>query len=283
MAKILKSKLSFALTLLLLFMLAVPGYAEGILRYYAIDVGQADCSLFMLPDGQNIVIDGGRRGSKKEMVEYLKSCGIKQIDLLVATHPHEDHIGGMSELFKHFKIMRIWDSGYNHGSKLQKEFYETILKLKDIPFGRPKRGHTAMYGDVLVQVLAPAKFLAGTSSAANNNSLILMLTYGDIDFLMMADAQVEEQRTIYPLPEAEILKAPHHGARNANDKNLYNQVKPEIVVLSYGRGNKYGHPHSETVELIREHNATRLDTADGTVEIWTDGKEIHYDETVVVK
>ena len=96
------------------------------LRYYALDVGQGDCSLFVLPDGRNVVIDAGPRSNARKTVNYLKSCGVRKIDLLIATHPHEDHIGGMKELLSKIPVKQIWDSGYNHGSKLQRDFYQMI-------------------------------------------------------------------------------------------------------------------------------------------------------------
>lgn len=265
----------------LVFLLLSSGcaaYAEKLpeLRYYALDVGQADCSLFMLPTGENVVVDAGRRGSKKEMVDRLKSLGVEEITLFVATHPHEDHIGGAAALLDNFKVGQIWDSGYNHGSKVQLDFYSKV-KEKGVRFGRPKRGHKAQYGGLKIEVLAPARQLKGTRSDANNNSIVLLASYGETDFLMMADAEEEERASVGRFPQAEVLKAAHHGAANGSDYELFSQVRPKIVVLSYGEGNSYGHPHKETVELIRRFKAKRFDTADGPVEIRTDGENIVFD------
>ncbi len=241
-----------------------PAWADKArqLRYYALDVGQGDCSLFVLPDGRNIVFDAGPRSNARSTVNYLKSCGVRKIDLLVATHPHEDHIGGMKELLACISVKQIWDSGYNHGSKIQRDFYQTI-KDKKIPFGRPKRGYAAKMGDVTLKVLAPAKALKGTSSDANNNGLIVLVSYGNVSFLMMGDAQKEERETVSPLPRAAVLKAAHHGASNGTDAALLREVSPDIIVLSYKRGNSYGHPHRETVAAIRKAKILRFDTADG--------------------
>lgn len=255
---------------------------ERLLRYYALDVGQGDCSLFVLPDGRNVVFDAGPRSSARSMVSYLKSCGVRQIDLLVATHPHEDHIGGMKELLARIPVKRIWDSGYNHGSKLQRDFYQTIVDKK-IPFGRPKRGYVAKMGDVTLEVLAPAKALKGTNSDANNNGLIVLVTYGGVSFLMMGDAQKEERETVSPLPHAAVLKAAHHGASNGTDAALLRDVAPEIIILSYKRGNSYGHPHKETVAAIRRAKILRFDTADGAVKLRTDGKSVTFERKRVVK
>lgn len=258
-------------------------YAAGAeLRYYAVDVGQGDCSLFILPNGQTIVVDAGTRKSSKSTVQYLKSCGVKKIDLLVATHPHEDHIGGMTAVLNAFPVTKVWDSGYNHGSKTQTNFL-TAVKEKGIRFGRPKRGFTEKMGDVKIDVLAPVKTLKGTHSDANNNGIVMLITYGKVSFLMTGDMEREERATISPLPHANILKAAHHGSSNGTDAKLLKEVSPMIIILSYAVGNSYGHPHDETVEAIRDAGILRFDTANGAVKIRTDGQKITYEKGRVVK
>ena len=300
---LLKTFVPLLISVLILFLsIGTPSEAAKArqLRYYALDVGQGDCSLFVLPDGRNVVIDAGPRSNARKTVNYLKSCGVRKIDLLIATHPHEDHIGGMKELLARIPVKQIWDSGYNHGSKIQRDFYLAV-KDKKIPFGRPKRGYAAKLGDVTFEVLAPARALKGTSSDANNNGLIVLVTYGDVSFLMMGDAQKEEQETVSPLPRAAVLKAAHHGAANGTDAALLRDVSPDIVILSYKRGNSYGHPHRETVAAIRKggnsyghpHRETvaairkakllRFDTADGPVKLRTDGKSVTFERKRVVK
>lgn len=283
-----KAKLKIPLQILLMALLLFCAVFSGAqartaqLRYYAVDVGQGDCSLFILPNGQNIVIDAGPEKNAKQTVRYLKSCGVKRVDLLVATHPHEDHIGGMKELLSAFPVGKIWDSGYNHGSRVQRDFYRAVKDGK-IAFGRPKRGFSENFGDVRVDVLGPAKLLKNTDSDANNNGLVLLVTYGDISFLITGDMEREERRTLEPLPQATVLKAAHHGSRNGTDGNMLRELSPEIIILSYARGNSYGHPHKEVVKAIREAGVRRFDTADGTVKLRTDGKGITFERKRVVK
>ena len=251
------------------------------LRYYALDVGQGDCSLFVLPDGRNVVFDAGPRSNAKKTVNYLKSCGVRKIDLLVASHPHEDHIGGMKELLSKIPVKQIWDSGYNHGSKVQRDFYQ-MIKDKKIPFGRPKRGYAAKMGDVTLEVLAPARPLKGTSSDSEQH----------------ADSPRHIRRRIVPndgrraeggagdrLAAASRggAQAAHHGAANGTDAALLRDVSPDIVILSYKRGNSYGHPHRETVAAIRKAKILRFDTADGPVKLRTDGKSVTFERKRVVK
>jgi competence protein ComEC len=249
--------------------------ADGKLRFYAFYVGQGDSSLFFLPNGETILIDAGPEEAGKKLVKELKKLGVKKIDLLVATHPHSDHIGGMRRIISNFQIGKIWDSGFISNSPLQKNFYSTI-QSKEIPFGRPKRGHSEKMGDVLVQVLAPARLIRGTKRDANNNCLVMNIKYGSTDFLMLADMEREQRSTVSPLPRAAVLKASHHGSSNGTDISLLKEVRPYFIILSYGRNNSYGYPHKEVVRAVSSSGIIRLDTKDGTVRIVSDGEKLSY-------
>ncbi|MCR5336768.1 MAG: MBL fold metallo-hydrolase [Synergistes sp.] len=268
------------ITLLVIF--ALSAAADPGLRYYGVDVGQGDCSLFILPGGETIVIDAGPEKTSRRTMQYIKSCGVRKIDLLVATHPHEDHIGGMRTLMAAFPVGMVWDSGYNYGSYIQERFYRDIKK-RNIPFKIVSRGYSARLGNVELEVLAPARRITGTRSDANNNSIIMLITYGNISFLMTGDMEREEYASIRPLPRATVLKAAHHGSCNSTSRQLMLEVSPEIVVLNYEKGNSYGYPHKETVAEIRRSGARRFDTADGTVKLYTDGTSLIFDGKREVK
>jgi competence protein ComEC len=252
------------------------------LRYYAINVGQGDSSLFIFPDGRTMLIDAGTPEAGETVVDFLKGKGIKKIDLLVATHPHADHIGGIQDVLDEFEIGKIWDSGFVYGSSYQKRFYKTI-KEKNIPFGRPKRGYSEKFGNVTVDVLAPAEELHATHSDANNNSIVLKITYGKVSFLMPGDMEREERRTIEPLPQATVLKAAHHGSKNGTDARVLREVSPEAIVISCAKTNDYGHPHKKVVKAIARAGIMRFDTSDGTVQFSTDGRELKYQKDRVVR
>jgi len=244
------------------------------LTFYAIDVGQGDSFFFVLPNGENVLIDAGPEEAGSKVVSFLRKHGVKKIDLLVATHGHSDHIGGMRKVLQNFEIGKVWDSGFNHGSSIQRNFYKTIKK-KDIPFGRPKRGYSELMGDVLFEVLAPARVVLNTKSDTNNNCLVIKITYGDISFLMTADMEREQRSTIQPLPHATVLKASHHGSYNGTDVKLLREVSPSLVVLSYGKNNSYGYPHKRVVKDIRNAKIARYDTVNGTIKIETNGSDMN--------
>jgi len=243
------------------------------IQFYAFDVGQGDSFLFILPNNETILIDAGPEEAGRKLVRELKRLDVKKIDLLVATHPHSDHIGGMSRVLANFPVGKVWDSGFIHGSPYQKNFYSAIQK-KNIPFGRPKRGHSEKMGSVLIEVLAPARLIRGTKRDANNNCLVLNVKYGRTSFLMLADMEREQRSTIKPLPVATVLKASHHGSSNGTDMDLLKEVSPLLIILSYGRNNSYGYPHREVVSAVSALGIKRLDTKGGTFRIVSDGERI---------
>lgn len=253
---------------------------SNMLRFYALNVGQGDCSCFIFPDGKSMLVDAGTSKSKNAIIAFLKEHNIKKIDLLVATHPHADHIGSICAVIDKFEIGEIWDSGYNHGSNYQKKFYEKVLN-KNIPFKRVSAGYTKDFENVRIKVLAPVRLLSGTNSDANNNSIVLLVSYGQISFLMTGDMERAERNT-FELPIATVLKAAHHGSRTGTDKAMLSRVKPEIITLSYGEGNEYGHPHKSVVNAIKKFHLLRFDTKDGTICIATDGKNLKYNKNQVV-
>ena len=281
----LKNKFSYTILLILicaaLFKFAYPyidGTGElerGILTFHAIDAGQGDSFLFTFPEGSTMLVDAGTEESGAKIVRYLKKTGVKKIDVLAAPHPHSDHIGGMQEVMDNFPIGKVWDSGYNHGSKLQINFYKRI-KAENIPFGRPKRGFTENIDGAEVEFIAPLSGQKGIGSDANNNSLVFLVTYGNVSFLMTGDMEKDERRSIKNFPKCTVLKAPHHGSSNGTDRLFLAQTRPEAVVISYERGNSYGHPHKEVVRAIKKAGIRRFDTADGSLCLRTDGRNLTF-------
>ena len=203
----------------------------------------------------------------------LRSLGVRQIDVAVATHPHEDHIGGMDDVIRAFQVKRFWDSGYNHGSEVQRAMLEAI-RDRQTRFERPKAGYKEDFGDVSIEVIAPATAIRGTNSDANNNSIVLRVIYGNVAFLMTGDMETAERRGVKKFPRAAVLKLAPHGSSNGTDERVLRDVSPDVVILSYGKGNSYGHPHREVTELIRKFKLRSYATADGEIKITTDGKTI---------
>jgi competence protein ComEC len=263
--------LTLFLVAVVLSFVELPGAFPAGVSLYAFDVGQADSFLFHFPSGENALVDAGTRKSAKDLVAKLRRLGVKKIDILIATHPHEDHIGGMTEVIAAFEIGKVWDSGYNYGSPAQREMLEAI-KRKEIRFGRPRPGFVERLGDAAIEVIAPKALISGTQSDANNNSLVIRVVYGETSFLMTGDIEEAGLGKAGKFPRATVLKVSHHGSRNGTDEKFLSEVQPEIAILSYGRGNQYGHPHREVSNMLQKHGVKSYATADGDITVTTDGK-----------
>ncbi|MDR1884844.1 MAG: MBL fold metallo-hydrolase [Synergistaceae bacterium] len=254
----------------LLSMVELPQFADGGAEFYAFDVGQGDAALFRFPDGSNMLVDAGPRKSAESLVAKLRRAGVRRIDILVATHPHEDHIGGMELVLRSFPVGKVWDSGYNHGSGVQRSMLALVRDL-GIRYGRPRPGFKEEHGGATVEVIAPIAPISGAESDANNNSIVLLVSYGEVSFLMMGDMEEAGRRAVENFPAAAILKAAHHGSRNGTDRRLLEQTRPLTAILTYGSGNSYGHPHGEVRELLGEFGVKSYATADGDITIRIEG------------
>jgi competence protein ComEC len=252
-----------------------PGPVSGKLTVRFLDIGQGDAELIQLPSGETILIDSGDRGSAT--VELLKKHGVREIDLLIATHPHADHIGEMRDIMRAFKVKELWDSGFPHTTTTYANMLEE-RKSQGIKFLKPRRGDTRKIGDALLEVLNPSNDLV--DNEANNASLVVRLTFGSTRFLFTGDAEEKAWEQMIASDRdrlrADLLKSAHHGSRNANNEEILDAVSPGIVTISCAEGNDYNHPHKEVMRLMRERQSIRLYRTDmeGTITATSDGKAI---------
>lgn len=245
---------------------------SGDLRAYFLDVGQGDSSVILFRD-KVILIDAGEIDQGDRVVSDLKKLGVSRIDLLVATHPHSDHIGGMQKVLTAFPVRKVLDSGMPSTSVLYEHFLETVDK-KNIPYVVAEQGQTIDIDPALrILVLSPPKDRIGDD--LNTNSIILRISYGTMNFLYTGDATTEAEdvmlKTGYPV-DAQVLKVGHHGSSSSTSKAFLSRVSPEVAVISLGKDNPYGHPHRETLSLLQAQvpSVYRTDV-DGTVLVRSDG------------
>jgi competence protein ComEC len=236
----------------------VPGPVAGKLAVHFLDIGQGDSELIELPDGETILIDSGDRGAPT--VDLLRKYGVRQIDLIIATHPHSDHIGEMRDVMRAFKVQEFWDSGFNHSTKTYADMLQEI-KDQGIKFATPKRGDLRKFGEVLIEVLNPSSELPDNNP--NNASIVIRLTYGARRLLFSGDAEMYEASTKPSAWEqmleterdklhADLMKAAHHGSSNGTTREVLNAVNPSIVTISCAAGNDYHHPHPKVMRMLEE-------------------------------
>ncbi len=256
-----------------------PAPVTGRLVVHYLDIGQGDSEVIQLPSGGTILIDSGPRGAPT--VDLLKRLGVGEIDLIIATHPHEDHIGEMPDIMRAFKVKEVWDPGFKYPTQTYLKMLQEI-DAQNIKFENPRRGQTRAFGDVTLEVLNPgATFISEDRDDANDGSIVVRLTFGNKRFLFTGDAEESSWRQMIEVNKnslrADVLKAAHHGSSNGTTDYMLDAVRPEYVTISCAVGNDYHHPHPRVVNLLEERKSQiKLYRTDlqGTITATCDGNRI---------
>jgi beta-lactamase superfamily II metal-dependent hydrolase len=244
------------------------------MKVHFINVGQGDSMLIETPSGKNILIDGGPPEAGKKAVAYLSKHHIKKIDLLVATHPDIDHIGGLIPVLKKVKVEKVLDSGKLYTTKTYARYMKEINKQK-IPVQAAKENQL-----INIDKRMKMRVLNSYSGKKNNNesSIALKISFKDIDFLLMGDVEKEQEKKIlnkYNL-KADIVKIAHHGSKTSSSLDFLKEVEPRVAILTYSKANHYGHPVDRVIKNLNRINAHIYSTAVfGDIVIRTDGEKYY--------
>ena len=246
------------------------------LKVHFLDVGQGDSIFIELPTNETILIDASIKDASDKIINYLKEENVSKIDYVFATHPHSDHIGGMSAVIKAFDIGQI----YMPKAVTTTKTYENLLltiKDKSLKIKTAKAGNTIIDTDDLkLVVLAPNQ---DSYESLNNYSIVLKLTYKEKSFLFMGDAETLSEKEITGDVEADVLKVGHHGSRTSTSQAFLNKVNPSYAVISVGLNNDYKHPHQEVVDRLEKKNIKIYRTdQNGDIIFTTDGYNIDVKE-----
>ena len=248
------------------------------LRFHFIDVGQGDSSLIITPKGNTILIDAGDEAHAKKVVSYIREQGIEKLDLVIATHPDADHIGGMDKVIKNFDIdvfaMPDVSAKTNQYKQIQRE-----LKAKKMRATRLYQGDEVQIDDDIdFEILSPVK--GKKYDDTNEYSIVAKIVYKDTSFILMGDATMENEVDIInnvPDIDIDVLKLGHHGSSTSSSDYFITKTSPNIAIISCGKDNKYGHPHQEVMRVLKKHGVTPYRTDEmGDIVITSDGKEIKY-------
>ena len=227
---------------------------DGQLEVHIIDVGQGDAHLIITPCERVIKVDGGDNNTRQDVVDYLNNLGIEHIDIVVVTHPHADHIGGLIGVLDEFSVGVIYKPDVPANllpDTRTLERFMGLIESNEIETRAAVAGYVMWnYANVEIKVLSPS---GGSYSRLNEYSLILSVTYGDTRAILTGDAYQSNEQWILTQDfeiAACILVLGHHGSNTSSYEGFLAAVNPTYAIVSAGRDNRHGHPHSAVIERV---------------------------------
>ncbi len=253
---------------------AAPAQGQQLAVHF-IDVGQADCALLSC-GGESILIDGGNVADSALVVSYLEKQGVTQLRAVIATHAHEDHVGGLPGVLAVFEALAVYAPTRTYSSDCFDDFmYYTDQQGLEVTVPAP--GHSFTFGGACVTVLGPVKSYAET----NDTSIVLMVTFGDTKFLFTGDMEVAAENDMLDYWgegfdwRADVLKVGHHGSDTSTGYRFLRSVMPRFGVISVGAGNSYGHPCEGPLSKLADAGVTVYRTDEmGHIIALSDGKTV---------
>lgn len=257
---------------LLVFLLAWTQALAGELTVEVLDVGQGDAILITTPAGKRVLIDAGTRRSP--VPAMLKRRGIEELNLVIATHAHADHIGSMARVLRQVPPKLYGDQGMPHTTATYTKVMEAV-EAQEIRYLTLRTGRVFnLDDDARIEILGPTEpLLTGTRSDLNSNSVVARLTHGDTCFLFTGDAEDPTEHRLLQegVGPCDVLKVAHHGSAHSTSRAWLEAVRPELAVISVGAENRYGHPDEGTLLRLEKAGARVLRTdLMGTIRLVSD-------------
>ena len=243
---------------------------EAPFEMHFIDVGQA-LSVLVECDGQYMLYDGGNVDDGSLIVSYLQSQGVEQLEYVFCSHAHEDHVGGLAAALAYFPAYHVYSPVTEASTKCFKDFVK-YTQQQGLQVEVPAVGTTWPLGGATVTMVGPVAQYSDT----NDTSIVLRIEYGSTSFLLTGDMEKTAETDLVNSGvnlRADVLQLGHHGSSTSTGYLFLNSVLPEMAVISCGVNNKYGHPHEETLSILRDAGVDVYRTdLQGTITIGSDGQ-----------
>lgn len=242
------------------------------LDVYFLDVGQAD-SILLSNNGHYMLIDAGNNEDGPKLINYFKSLGITKFDYVIATHAHEDHIGGMDDIIKNFDIGTFYMPDLITTTKTFEDVLDALSE-KQIAFETPTIDQEFSFSDTKITTL----YVNNEVKNLNDSSIVLRLKHGTNTFLFTGDASTKvEKQLLNKNIASDVLKVGHHGSRYSTSKEFLNKVNPQYAIISVGINNTYKHPHDETLKKLNDKKIIIYRTdQEGTIVAESNGDIIQF-------
>lgn len=242
-------------------------------KVYYLDVGEADAALIQC-DGKNMLIDGGNVSDSSFIYSFLKNHNVSHIDVMVASHAHEDHAGGLAGALNYATVGKVYCPTTSYDTDAFTNFKKYVEK-QNVQITVPKAGDTFTLGSAKATILGPVK----SAENENNNSLIIRVEYGSTSFLFTGDAETAEEQDVLDSGrklESTVLKVAHHGSESSTGYLWLRTVSPKYAVISVGE-NDYGHPTESVLSRLRDAGVEIYRTdMQGTITCESDGKTVKF-------
>jgi len=247
---------------------------ESLFEAHFIDVGQADCALIIC-DGETLLIDGGNVGDGSLIASYIDELGIEELDYVISTHAHEDHVGGLSYVLNEYTVTEaIFAPEKGADTDCYKDFLEAV-EAQELNLTVPAAGDTITLGSSTLTFITP---LTEPCPGTNNTSLVSKIEYGETSFLFTGDIEKDAEKLILDSGmdiSADVLKVGHHGGETSTTYTFLREIMPEIAVISVGNDNSYGHPTEDVLSRLRDADAKVYRTdMQGHIVIKSDGQNL---------
>ena len=281
-----EDKMKYKLPIIVFILLAVSVFfiyfdwqnSHKQFTFAMLDVGQGDALFIESPTGTQILVDGGPPNKILGSLKKVMSPFDRSIDAVIITNPDEDHIGGLQDILKFYKVGKVFESGAWSDSKIYQNL-EKEISDKKIPDILAKKGmRLDMGGGAVINILFPDRDVVDWPT--NDGSVVARLSYGNTSFMLTGDAPIKTERLILEKNstkelQSDFLKLGHHGSRTSTSKEFLEAVRPQYALISAGLKNKYGHPHQEILDLLNDFSMKIFRTDEiGTIIIKCDNMEV---------
>jgi len=256
---------------------------QGKLFLHVFDIGQGDAIFIEAPNGSQVLIDGGPSNVVLAKLGETMPFWDRSIDLVVLTHPHVDHITGLLDVLKRYRVGMVLESGVNYSTAEYGEWH-TLLEQKHIPVAIAERGDVVhLARGVDLDILAPFEsFVSKSPKNVHDATVVTRLSFASSTALLMGDAEEKIEYQFLASGDdlhADILKVGHHGSKTSSTDFFLEAVRPRFAVISAGRKNRYGHPTQEVLDRLRAFGISIQRTdQDGDVAYVSDGREFQLEK-----